>query len=94
MKKISFKNCDSYEEIERTIQNALKYETIVNDDEAAEEWFKNAGIDGEVFHRDIVSTRLTVWNEEYQGEEDFSVYVTEHYVDPGSSDYIYSYSID
>lgn len=93
MKNLTFNECKSYEEIENTILKALEYDEVVENDEAAEQWFKDAEIEGDVTHRVIVSTHVSIWNEEMQGEEEFSVIVKEHFTDPGSVDYVYSYSI-
>ena len=94
MKQFNLSKCDSYEELVGTIEEELMCDTIVKNDDAAEQWFKNAGIEGEVTHRDIYNQTIEVWNEEMQGEENFYVTVKEHYVDPGSDDYVYSYSIE
>ena len=93
MKDLVFNNCKSEEDIRATIENALEYDTVVENDEAARQWFKDAGIDGDVTAHIIVSTHVSVWNEEQQGEETFYVIVKEHYVDAGSNDYVYSYII-
>lgn len=93
MKQIQFNECKSYEDIENAIKNALQYDEVVADDAAAEKWFKEAGIEGDVTHRVIVSTHVSIWNEEYNGEEEYAVIVSEHFTDPGSVDYVYSYSI-
>ena len=94
MNAINFLNCKSYEDIENAIKNALKYKEVVADDEAAEEYFRDCGIEGEVCHRTIESKQVTIWNEDHQGEEVYQVTIAEHYVDSGSNDYVYSYSID
>ena len=93
MKKLQFNECKSYEDIEATILAALEYDELVDDDAAAEQWFKDAEMEGDVHHNVIVSTHVSVWNEEMQGEETHSVIVKEHYIDSGSVDYVYSYSI-
>ena len=93
MKNLDFKCCISKEDIRTTIEDALKYDTVVEDDEAARQWFKDAGIDGDVTTNVILSSHVGVWNEEQQGEEAFDVIVKEHYVDAGSCDYVYSYII-
>lgn len=93
MKKIQFNEVKSYEDIEKAIQDALEYDEVVENEEAARQWFKDAGIEGEVISRDIANYRLPVWNDEMDGEEWFEVRVYEHYVEPGSSDYVYSYII-
>lgn len=93
MKNLVFSNCKSEEDIRAIIEKALEYDTVVENDEAARQWFKDAGIDGDVTAHIIVSTHVSVWNEEQQGEETFDVIVKEHFVDAGSEDYVYSYSI-
>jgi hypothetical protein len=93
MKQIKFNNVKSREDIETTILAALKYDELVDNDEAAEQWFKDAGMEGDVHHNVILSTHVRVWNEEMQGEETYNVIVKEHYIDSGSVDYVYSYSI-
>ena len=93
MKTIKFNECKSYEDIENTIIEALKYDTVVENDSEAEKFFAEAGLEGEVSHNVIISTRVSIWNEEYNGEEEYSVIVTEHYTDSGRDDYVYSYSI-
>jgi len=94
MKQIQFAECKSVEDIENTIKNALQYDEVVENEEAARQWFKDAEIEGDVISRDIVNTRVSIWNEEMNGEEEYTVRVYEHYVDPGSVDYVYSYTID
>jgi hypothetical protein len=93
MKKLQFNECKSYEDIEAAILAALEYDELVDDDAAAEQWFKDAEMEGDVHHNVIVSTHVSVWNEEHQGEEEYTVRIYEHYVDPGSVDYVYSYVI-
>lgn len=93
MKSLNFQNCNSYEDIENVIKNALQYDEVVENDAAAEQWFKDAEMEGDVHHNVIVSTHVSTWNEEMQGEEEFSVIVKEHYIDSGSVDYVYSYDI-
>ena len=94
----NFTDCKSDDDIKAVIEKDLKYEGIIVDgDEQAEEWFRkyrNVERGDEVTHRDIVNTQVSVWNDEMQGEETYSVRVTEHYTDPGADDYIYSYSIN
>lgn len=92
-KNITFSDCKSYEDIEAKILAALEYDELVDDEAAARQWFKDAGMEGDVISRDIVNTRVSIWNEEHQGEEEYTVRVYEHYVDPGSVDYVYSYVI-
>ena len=94
MKQIQFAECKSVEDIKNTIKNALQYDEVVENEEAARQWFKDAEIEGDVISRDIVNTRVNIWNEEMNGEEEYTVRVYEHYVDPGSVDYVYSYTID
>ena len=94
MKQIQFAECKSVEDIENTIKNALQYDEVVENEEAARQWFKDAEIEGDVISRDIVNTRVSIWNEEMTGEEEYTVRVYEHYVDPGSVDYVYSYTLD
>ena len=94
MKQIQFAECKSVEDVENTIKNALQYDEVVENEEAARQWFKDAEIEGDVISRDIVNTRVSIWNEEMNGEEEYTVRVYEHYVDPGSVDYVYSYTID
>lgn len=93
MKNLVLSNCKSEEDIRATIEKALEYDTVVENDEAARQWFKDAGIDGDVTTHVIASTHVSVWNEEQQGEETFDVIVNEHFVDAGSDDYVYSYII-
>ena len=89
----NFRNCKSYEDIEAVIKKALKYEVVVDDDDSAEEYFRDCGYDCEVYHNTILSKRINIWNEEHQGEEVYGVAVWEHYFDSGSIDYVYSYNI-
>lgn len=93
MKQIKFNECKSCEDIENTIQKTLQYDTVVENEAAAQQWFKDAELDGKVISHNIVNTRVSIWNEEMQGEEEYTVRVYEHYIDPGSMDYVYSYSI-
>ena len=93
MKKIQFNNVKSREDIERIITDALQYETIVDDEAAAQAYFRECEMDGDVISRDIVNTRVSIWNEENESEEEYTVRVYEHYIDSGSMDYVYSYII-
>lgn len=90
MKQITFANCTRYEDIEAAIHAALEYDVLVENEAAARQWFKTAGIEGDVISCDIVNTCVSVWNEEMNGEEKYSIRVIEHYVDSGSADYVYS----
>lgn len=70
---------------------------VVKDNADAEKYFKNAGIEGEVKHNEIINQTIDVIdNLDGQGDVWYSVrvVVTEHYVDPGSEDYCYSCSIE
>jgi len=92
--KFDFSKCECYEDIVTVIERSLEDDGPVEcSDEQAEQWFRDAGMEGEVTHRVIVSTHVSVWNDEAQGEETYNVIVKEHFIDPGSVDYVYSYSI-
>lgn len=91
--KFTFSECACEADIVAAIEKSLEYDTIVASDEQAEQWFHDAGMEGEVTHRVIVSTHVSVWNDEMQGEETYNVIVKEHFTDPGSDDYVYSYDI-
>ena len=93
MKQIKFNNVKSREDIENVIVDALQYDTIVDDEAAAQAYFRECEREGDVISRDIVNTRVSIWNEEMEGEEEYTVRVYEHYTDPGSVDYVYSYII-
>ena len=92
-KNITFSNCKSYEDLEATVLAALKYDELVDDEAAARQWFKAAEIEGDVISRDVVNTRVCICNENMNGEVEFTIHIYEHYVDPGSIDYVYSYII-
>ena len=92
-KNLTFSDRKSYEDIDAKILAALEYDELVDDEATACQWFKNAGIEGEVISRDTWNTRVSIWNEEMNGEEEYTVRIYEHYVDPGSVDYVYSYVI-
>ena len=93
MKKIVFSDCNSVEDIKTTIEKALEYDNIVENDEAARQWFKEAGIEGEVTTHVIISTHVSVRDDEHQGEVRYSVVIKEHFTDAGSVDYVYSYKV-
>lgn len=93
MKNLIFNNCKSYEEIEAAILEALENDDLVDGDAAAERWFNDIGWEGDVCHRVIVSTHVSVWNEKLLGEEIYGVIVKEHFIDSGSVNYVYSYHI-
>lgn len=94
MKKyITFYDCKSVQDIEKTINDALEYDEVVKNEEEAQQWFKAAEMDGELISRDILNTCVSIWNEEMKGEEIYRVVIYEHYIDPGSMDYVYSYEI-
>lgn len=85
---------NTLEEIKANIRELLRYEKVVVSDEDAEKWFAESGYDGAVIHQDLYSQEVAVYNEEEGGEESYYVKVTAHYIDPGSVDYIYSFSIN
>lgn len=93
MKKLEFSDCNSVEDIKATIERALEYDNITENEEAARQWFKEAGIEGEMKSHVIISTHVSVWDHEHQGEVCHTVVVKEHYTDSGSDDYVYSYNI-
>lgn len=93
MKKLVFDKCRNKEDIRNTILTALGNECVVFSDEDAEQWFKDAEMDGDVHHNVIVSENVSVWNEEMDGEESYQVIVKEHYIDSGSDDYVYSFNV-
>lgn len=97
MKKINFDGCKSIEEIEERIKDALKYDTIVKDSDAAEAWFVG-NFEFEhpkiVWHECIDEDIVPIWNEEMGGDEYYKVRIYAHYIDSGSDDYIYSYGIN
>ena len=93
MKNLVFQECRNEEDILNVLLNSLKNDVLVKDEEAAKAWFKEAGIDGEVVTHVLVSTHVSVWDEEHQGSATYSVIVSEHFIDAGSEDYVYSYKI-
>lgn len=93
LKQIKFNNLRNYEDIDVAVKAALKFEELVENDAAAEQWFKAAGMSGTVLHNIILSTQVSVWDENMQGEETYKILIKEHYIDPGSMDYVYSYLI-
>lgn len=93
MKKLVFENCKSKEDIRDTILTALEYDNVVDNDEDAEQFFRDAEMEGDVHHNVIVSTNVSIWNEEMNGEEFYQVIVKEHYIDSGSDDYVYSFKV-
>lgn len=95
-KNITFNECKSYEDIEAVCLAALEYDELVDDRKGAEQWFKDAEMEGDVISRDVVNTQVSIWyiNEEMNGEVLYSVRIYEHYIDPGSVDYVYSYEIN
>ena len=94
MKTINFEGCKTAQEIEERVKAALEYETIVANDNEAEQWFKDAGYEGDVIHRDVLRKTIWLWDDKMDGEYSVSVAVDAHYVDPGSVDYVYSYSVE
>lgn len=78
------KSYKSVEEIKATIEEALKFHKIVEEDEI--EYF----FSGErVFYG-----RLSVWDEEHQGEILYTVTIWEYYVGWMDYDYVYTYTIE
>lgn len=90
---ICYNDCKSVEDIEKVIQKCLEYDEVVNNKEEAQQWFKAAEMEGDVISRDILNTIVRIWNTEKNGEEFYRVVIYEHYIDPGSMDYVYSYEI-
>jgi len=54
-KNITFSDCKSYEDIKTKILAALEYDELVDDEEAARQWFKDAGMER---HREHPSKHL------------------------------------
>ncbi len=92
MEKINFFDCKNEQEIEARIAEALKYKTVVAPEDV-ESWFSDAGIEGHIFESIELDEDVSIWDEEHQGEVVWHVRICSHYVDAGSDDYIYSYTI-
>ena len=93
MKKLVFNECHSEADIRNTILTALGNEVVVANEEEAKDFFKEQELDGNVTTNVIVSTHVSIWNDEMNGEEVYHVIVKEHFVDAGSNDYVYSFHI-
>lgn len=93
MRKPLFKDGGTYEELVAGIKNALENEVIVASDEEAEEYFAACGVPGPVLHRRIVYALVDCVNSEDERVRAYEVTITEHYTDPGSTDYLYSANI-
>lgn len=93
MKRFDFTKCRNEADIRSVILTALENEIVVSSDEDARTFFKEQAFDGEVTTRTIVSEQVSIWNEEMNGEEVYNVMVWEHYTDPGSFDYVYTFDI-
>lgn len=93
MRKPLFKDGGSYGELVDEIKRALEHEVIVASDEEAEQYFAECGVPGPVLHRRIVYALVECWDAEDERERAYEVTITEHYTDPGSTDYLYSYYI-
>lgn len=91
--------CESFKQAEDLVKDAIaRHGDLVADNDAAEKYFTELGYEGEVKHNTIINQTISICIEFDTEEEDIwtgaKVSVTEHYVDPGSVDYVYSYIIE
>lgn len=93
MVKPTLTNIKNTADIEEAIRNALGSSTIVDDEQAAQDIFREWGDAREVRTRLIYKNTASVYNPEQDGNEYYDVMIHEHYTDPGSTDYVYSYTI-
>lgn len=97
--KKELSKCDAFQQVHNTIVNAVKrHGDLVEDEESAEKYFAELGYEGKVKHNMIISQTISLYIE-LDGDEqgiwaEAKVGVTEHYVDPGSDDYVYSYDVE
>ena len=97
--KMDLFHCDTRQEIcDLVASHISKYGgDVVTDDEGAERYFESLNMTGEVRHNEIVNQTISVCEkdeERYDVWVGIKVVVTEHYIDSGSDDYVYSYDID
>lgn len=93
MKTIKFNKCVSINDIEELIRQTLIGETIVANDEEAERMFKELWPDRKVYHNVAVRAEVSIYNEEYNGNEVYRAVIVEHYVASDSTNAVYSYDI-
>ena len=91
--------CESFKQVEDLVTDAIaRNGDLVADNDAAEKHFAELGYEGKVKHNTIINQSISLCIEFDTEEEGIwtgaKVSVTEHYVDAGSDDYVYSYIID
>lgn len=96
LKKKLYK-CKTEQEVHTLVTNTIsKYGgDVVCDDKDAVKFFESFDMFGEVKHNNIVNVTLDVVDD-IDGDEvwyGIRVSITEHYIDSGSDDYVYSYDI-
>lgn len=92
LSSLDFSECEKMEDIYDVIREELRYETWVTDDEDAEEYFEEM-YGGEEFDRSDVHHNVIWTGIANVDDVDYKAIVTEHYVDAGSVDYLYSLDI-
>lgn len=92
MQKLNFGGCVKRKEIKQVVEDYLQYKTVVEPTKVRR-YFQDCGIGGEIHSSTIVSTVHTYWDRKVAREKAYLINIDEHYVDPGSIDYVYSYKI-
>lgn len=95
--KKALNKCETEQEVHTLVTNTIsKYGgDVVRDDDDAVTYFGRCGMFGKVKHNTIVNSTFDV-QQEIDGKEVWyaiQVTITEHYIDSGSEDYVYSYDI-
>lgn len=93
MIKLQLDGVKCVDDIKAAIYRALAGETIVSYNKEVGELFAENYPDCEVFHREILNESVSIWNQNLKTSDFYQVRIWEHYCDPGSCDYIYSYEV-
>lgn len=91
--KFNIKDISSVDELRNRITSNLKGEKIVSNEQEAIEKLGISENAKRLYTNTIASGKLSVWNEEAAGYEEYTYYVYEHFIDTGADDYVYSYKI-
>lgn len=87
---INFSDCKVKEDMYAKIREVLQYEFMATDAEDAEKQFSEYYDD---YRKDMVHHNVIWTGIANVGDVDYKATVTEHYVDAGSVDYVYSIDI-
>lgn len=79
-------------DVKRVVETYLQYRETCKQSKVTQ-WFRDRDIEGYVYTCQVYNGIVPVWNRRIAKEQVFNVVIDSHYVDAGSSDYVYTYSI-